>query len=224
MSFGTGGLGAKSTKHKINTKSSTEAETVGASDYLPNPIYMKYFLEAQGYPILENYFEQDNESAIKLEKNGRMSAGPKSRHINTRYFWIKDRVQAEGITIRHCPTQVMLADFFTKPLQGSLFRKFRDVLLGIEHVDTLTITPGASPENRVGENPAVPRGPLVTGVVGTAGTGSGEDSAKNVSWSDIAKKPAAAERRPVNGQKAIKSDKFVLRSLSRNNPVNRIKV
>ena len=31
----------------------------------------------------------------------------------------------------------MLADFFTKPLQGSLFRKFRAVLLGEEHVYTL---------------------------------------------------------------------------------------
>ena len=31
----------------------------------------------------------------------------------------------------------MLADFFTKPLQGSLFRKFRDVVLGYEHINTL---------------------------------------------------------------------------------------
>jgi hypothetical protein len=35
MSFGTGGLIGKSSKQKLNTKSSTEAETVGASDYLP---------------------------------------------------------------------------------------------------------------------------------------------------------------------------------------------
>jgi hypothetical protein len=32
----------------------------------------------------------------------------------------------------------MLADFFTKPLQGILFRRFRDVLLGYKHVNTLT--------------------------------------------------------------------------------------
>ncbi len=31
----------------------------------------------------------------------------------------------------------MLADFFTKPLQGSLFRKFSDVVLGYKHIDTL---------------------------------------------------------------------------------------
>jgi hypothetical protein len=32
--------------------------------------------------------------------------------------------------VTHCPTEQMLADFFTKPSQGSLFRKFRDVIMG----------------------------------------------------------------------------------------------
>ena len=33
----------------------------------------------------------------------------------------------------------MLADFLSKPLQGSLFRKFRDVLLGLAHLSTLRL-------------------------------------------------------------------------------------
>ena len=72
------------------------------------------FLKGQGYEVTESTLQQDNESAIKLEKNGRMSAGQKSRHIDVRYFWIKDRVESSGITIQHCPTLEMLADFFTK--------------------------------------------------------------------------------------------------------------
>jgi hypothetical protein len=124
MSFGIGAFLCKSTKHKLNTKSSTEAETVGASNYLPHTIWAKNFLEGQGNTLVENILEKDNESAIKLETNGRQSAGPKSRHIDIRYFWMKDRVKSEGITIRHCPTLQMVADFFTKPLQGTLFRKF----------------------------------------------------------------------------------------------------
>jgi hypothetical protein len=111
ISFGIGGLIGKSSKQKLNTKSSTEAELVGASDYLPHTLWVKMFLEAQGYKIAENYFEQDNESAMKLEKNGRMSAGPSSRHINIRHFWIKDRAKEAGINIRHCPTLQMLGDF-----------------------------------------------------------------------------------------------------------------
>ena len=67
MSMGRGGLVQKSTKHKLNTKSSAEAELVGASDYLPNVLWIKMFLAAQGHTLEENFFEQDNESAIKLE-------------------------------------------------------------------------------------------------------------------------------------------------------------
>jgi hypothetical protein len=93
----------------------------------------------------------DNQSAIKLETNGRLSAGPKSRHIDIRYFWIKDRVKAEGISIRHCPTLRMVADFFTKPLQGALFRKFRDVILGYKHMDALAMDLPSPLEERVGE-------------------------------------------------------------------------
>jgi hypothetical protein len=62
MSLGIGGFSCKSSKQKLNTKSSTEAELVGASDYLPNTIWLKLFLEAQGYQVTESILEQDNES------------------------------------------------------------------------------------------------------------------------------------------------------------------
>jgi hypothetical protein len=48
-SFGTGGILTKSSKQKLNTKSSTEAELVGASDYLPHTVWIKMFMEAQGH-------------------------------------------------------------------------------------------------------------------------------------------------------------------------------
>jgi hypothetical protein len=73
MSFGTGGIICKSTKQKLNTKSSTEAEVVGASDYLPHTLWVKMFMEKQGYNIDKNVFEQDNKSAMKMETNGRCS-------------------------------------------------------------------------------------------------------------------------------------------------------
>ena len=45
ISFGRGGLVCKSSKQKINMKSSTEAEFVGAKSYLPNTIWVKFIYE-----------------------------------------------------------------------------------------------------------------------------------------------------------------------------------
>ena len=194
MSFGTGGLVCKSVKQKLNTKSSTEAELVGVSDYLPNTIWMNMFMEGQGYKLTENILHQDNESAIKLEKNGRMSAGPKSKHVKIRYFWVKDVMKSDGMEIRHCPTLKMLADFFTKPLQGQLFYKLRDVILGYKHISSLTVAP--SDEERVGSGrderaPAYVENVNESGVtpaVPADAEGDAEEvSSKQVSWVDIVK-------------------------------------
>jgi Reverse transcriptase (RNA-dependent DNA polymerase) len=151
-SFGRGVFMTKSTKQKLNTKSSTEAELVGASDYLPNTIWATHFIESQGRAVEDSIFYQDNQSAIRLENNGRASAGQKSRHINIRYFFIKDRIASGGLRVVHCPTSVMLADFYTKPLQGALFNRFRRVILGYDHISSLEKEYITSPdEERVGE-------------------------------------------------------------------------
>jgi hypothetical protein len=154
MSLGRGAVLCKSSKQKLNTKSSTEAELVGASDYLPNTIWAKMFLESQGHSVQENYFFQDNQSAMKLEVNGRASCGQKSRHIDIRYFFMKDRITTEGIDVVYCPTEDMLADFFTKPLQGSLFEKFRQVIMGYTHISTLR-SPSLAPTKERVEDPVL---------------------------------------------------------------------
>ena len=100
-------------------------------------IWTVRFLKFQGVTVTYNIYYQDNESAIKLQSNGRSSAGDKSRHIDIRYFFIKDRISKNEIKVEYCPTEKMLADFFTKPLQGTIFRRFRDVIMGHAHIDTL---------------------------------------------------------------------------------------
>jgi len=73
FSLGRGALMCKLTKQKLNTKSSTKAEVAGLSNYLPNVIWAKMLLAEQGYELPDNVFYQDNQSAIRLEKNGRAS-------------------------------------------------------------------------------------------------------------------------------------------------------
>lgn len=130
MSMGLGVLHAKCSKQKLNVKSSTEAELVGASEYLPYNLWLMLFMSEQGYKIKDNTLYQDNQSTILMLKNGRNSCTGNSRHIDIRYFFVKDRIDKEELKIEYCPSSIMLADFFTKPLQGQLFKKFRDVIMG----------------------------------------------------------------------------------------------
>jgi hypothetical protein len=121
MSMGKGSIYSTLGGQKIVTRSSTECEVVGVDDVLPQVIWTGYFLEEQGYPPTETIVYQDNLSAMQLEKNGRASSGKRTRHINIRYFFIKDKVDSGEVKLEWCPTKQMLADFFTKPLQGILF-------------------------------------------------------------------------------------------------------
>jgi len=132
--MGDGVLHCRSSKQKLNTKSSTESELVGGSDYLPYPVWLLYFYEAQGYCIAKKIMYQDNQSTMKFLINGRKSCGKQSRHVNIRFFWIADRLKEHDMTVEYCPTDAMLADFYSKPLQGGLFKRMRDVVMGLEPV------------------------------------------------------------------------------------------
>ena len=137
MIIGKGSTYSTSQKQKINTRSSTEAELVAVNDAMGQILWTKYFLESQGYEISNNILEQDNKSALLLEKNGRASSGKRTRHINIRYFFVQDRIASGDMTVEHCPTEEMIGDFFTKPLQGAAFKKFRDAILNNSNGSTL---------------------------------------------------------------------------------------
>ena len=118
-----------SSKQKLNTRSSTESEVVGVDDVMPHICWTRYFMEAQGYRVLDNIVFQDNKSSILLEKNGKASSGKRTKHINIRYFFITDRVEKGEASVSWCPTGEMIGDYATKPVQGKLFRKFRDQIM-----------------------------------------------------------------------------------------------
>ena len=75
--------------------------------------------------------EQDNTSAIQLERNGKRSSTKRTRHIQIRYFYITEVLKNnEGVTVVYKPTAEMSSDFHTKGLQGHLFLKHRNTLMG----------------------------------------------------------------------------------------------
>ena len=116
---------------------------------MPAIIWTWNFLQDQGFDIKDNIVYQDNQSAILLERNGRASSGRRTRHINIRYFFVTDQVKGGELQIEYCPTEEMLADFFTKPLQGSLFRRLRALVMNLPMDTPLSVT-AAGPQECVG--------------------------------------------------------------------------
>ena len=81
MTMGEGSMCLSSNKHKLNTRSSTEAELVSCDDAMTMTLWTKNFLQAQGHEK-ETKLMQDNASAIQMERNGKASGHKRTRHIN----------------------------------------------------------------------------------------------------------------------------------------------
>ena len=74
--------------------------------------------------------EQDNTSAIQLERNGWKSSSKRTKHINVQYFYITDRLKARDVSrVIYKPTGDMESDYLTKALQGKAFHAHRKTLM-----------------------------------------------------------------------------------------------
>ena len=94
-------------------------------------LWTKYFLEAQCYAVIRNTVYQENHSAILVEQNGKGSSSKRTRNFNIRFFFFTDRIGTGSLTVEQCGTKEILADIFTKPLQGAQFLKFINAVLNI---------------------------------------------------------------------------------------------
>ena len=135
-----------STKQKFNTKSSTKAELVGVDDAMTFVMWIKHFFESQVRSINVNYplkplgsdvtTEQDNTSAIQLERNGWKSSSKRTKHINLQYFYIADRIKAGAVSrVIYKPTGDMESDYLTKALQGKAFHAHCKALMGLDGIN-----------------------------------------------------------------------------------------
>jgi len=186
ISMGRGAFYARSACQKLNTTSTTESELVGASDCLGQTLWTVNFLEHQGISVRKNYYYQDNESAIRLEKNGIKSAGKRSRHINIRFYFIKDRIEKGDIHLLYCNTEDMVADFYSKPQQGSLFTRMSNYVMGHTPMPQVEDPSMSSPttQERVGSGVD---GRLTDGesTYGQTDRRPDEQTQKGLSWADI---------------------------------------
>jgi len=134
MMLGKGDMYTASCKQKLNIKSSMEAELVAVDDTMGQVLWTRHFLATQGHPVPTTTIYQDNKSMILLAENGKSSSSKRTHHKNVCYFFIADKIKKGEVKVAFCPLTNMLVDF-TKPLQGSTFKRMRSIILKMPDTD-----------------------------------------------------------------------------------------
>jgi hypothetical protein len=115
------------------TKSSTESELVACSDVISIISGVKALTDELGFTIKGVRLHQDNQSTIRLIQNNKPTS-QRTKHIDIRYFFLRDRNESKNLTIVNTPTQDMVADILTKPMQGHQFSRLRATITATERL------------------------------------------------------------------------------------------
>lgn len=123
--LGGGVISWASRKQTCVALSSTEAELVALTEACQELSWLKKLLIDIGENVsspVPTY--EDNQSCIRLVENGKVEK--RSKHIATKYFYVRDLQEQQQIVLKYCPTELMLADILTKPLQHQRLKTLRD--------------------------------------------------------------------------------------------------
>ena len=124
LKFGGGLIAWGSRKQGCVALSSTEAEFVALAEGCRELIWARKLLEEIGEGDFDpTVVYEDNQSVIKMVDSDKTER--KSKHIETRFFFTRDLQEKRIIQLWYCPTEEMLADLLTKPLQRVRLEKLR---------------------------------------------------------------------------------------------------
>ena len=114
----------KSTKQTTVALSTAEAEYIALSTASQEAIWLQQLMSDLSKKTLqEMIIYKDNQSTICLAKN--QAVHGRTKHIDIKYHFIRDLVEAGKIKLIYCATENMVADIFTKGLSIRQFEKLR---------------------------------------------------------------------------------------------------
>jgi len=127
IKMGTGAISWRSKLQPVVALSTTEAEYIAAVEAGKEMIWMRNILSEFGYKFTSpSTLNCDNQSAISVAKNpehhGRM------KHLDLRFYWLRDTVENGQIFLKFIPTTEMPADLLTKPLTRAKVEVCRDMM------------------------------------------------------------------------------------------------
>jgi hypothetical protein len=121
----------KSSRQKIVTLSSTEAELVALIEGSNNVMWLRNLmsdlnLKDYGPTILY----EDNTSTIGLVVNEK-TRQQRTRHLNCKYFAIRERIRDNCIVLKHLPGKEMPADILTKGVDVSTLKRLLPCMMHV---------------------------------------------------------------------------------------------
>jgi hypothetical protein len=130
IKFGSGAVSWSSKLQPLVALSTTEAEYIAAVEAGKEIIWMRQLLAEFGFTVEKpSILRIDNQSAISVSKNpehhGRM------KHLDLRFYWLRDQVTLGVITPHFVSTEDMPADLLTKSLAKVKVDRFRK-MMGLE--------------------------------------------------------------------------------------------
>jgi hypothetical protein len=115
VKMGTGAISWMSKLQSIVALSTTEAEYVAACSAGQEILWLRHLFKEFGFTLSSpSMLHIDNRSALSVAKNpehhGRM------KHLDLRFYWLRDCVNDGHIAVEYLPTNQMPADILTKSL------------------------------------------------------------------------------------------------------------
>eukprot|EP00253_Pinus_taeda_P036610 PITA_36610 len=125
--MGSRAISCASKKQPIVALCTTEAEYVAATAAACQAVWMRRMLRSLGQAQAKGtMIFCDNSSAIALSNN--FVFHKRTKHIDTRFHYIRELVNDGEIVLQHCRTQEKVADILTKPLRQKSFEFLRKCL------------------------------------------------------------------------------------------------
>lgn len=107
--------------------SSTEAEFIALCEAVKEVLWIQNSLyDINRMNDFSTVIYEDNQSCIKMIQNEKIPN--RSKHIDIKYYFVKDILRRGRVDLKYCATNDMLADLFTKPLSCIRFAKLRENL------------------------------------------------------------------------------------------------
>ena len=106
----------KSHVQKCVALSAVEAELVAASEAAREALFFSHLLRDLGVFGVKPTLRTDSQGCIQVSKD--LAKHWKLKHIDTRYYFVRDHVQDGDISIEFVGTANNVADILTKPLKG----------------------------------------------------------------------------------------------------------